>query len=176
MSRIILIFGSLSGLTVSALMLLGFTLVSSEHGGGSEAFGYLTMLLALSFIFLAIKRHRDINLGGVIKFWQALVLGAGVAALASLFYTLTWEIYFNLSGGGFMDAYMAGQIEAQREAGASEAEIDAFRSQMQAFADLYANWWFRLPMTFSEIFPVGLLVSLISAALLRNPRLLPRTA
>ena len=75
-----------------------------------------------------------------------------------------------------MDAYMAGQIEAQREAGASEAEIEAFREQMQGFADLYANWWFRLPMTFSEIFPVGLLVSLVSAALLRNPRLLPRTA
>src|SRR3546814_12654255 len=32
---------------------------------------------------------------------------------------------------------------------------------------------FRLPMTFVEIFPVGVLVSLVSAAVLRNPRVLP---
>tara|TARA_Y100000052_G_C2915817_1_gene65268 strand:- start:13 stop:603 length:591 start_codon:yes stop_codon:yes gene_type:complete len=176
MTRIILIFGSLSGLIVSVLMILGFTLLSDAHGGTSEAFGYLTMLLALAFIFMAIKRHRDINLGGVIKFWPALLLGLGVAALAGVFYTLTWEIYFNLSGGDFMDAYVAGQVEAQRAAGASEAEIAEFQASMQGFADLYANWWFRMPMTFTEIFPVGVLVSLISAVLLRNPRLLPRHA
>jgi hypothetical protein len=46
------------------------------------------------------------------------------------------------------------------------AEMDAFRVQ-------YANPLFRLPMTFAEIFPVGVLVSLISAAILRNPRVLP---
>ncbi|WP_203291396.1 DUF4199 domain-containing protein [Maricaulis parjimensis] len=176
MTRIILIFGSLSGLIVSALMVLGFTLLSGEHGGASEAFGYLTMLLALAFIFLAIKRHRDINLGGAIKFWPALALGLCVAALAGVFYTITWEAYFNLSGGAFMEAYMAGQIEAQRAAGASDADIAAFQASMQGFADLYANWWFRMPMTFAEIFPVGVLVSLVSAILLRNPRLLPRTA
>lgn len=37
----------------------------------------------------------------------------------------------------------------------------------------YANPLFRLPMVFAEIFPVGVLVSLISAALLRNRRFLP---
>jgi hypothetical protein len=37
----------------------------------------------------------------------------------------------------------------------------------------YANPLFRIPMVFLEIFPVGFIVALISAALLRNPRLLP---
>ncbi len=40
-------------------------------------------------------------------------------------------------------------------------------------AESYRNPLFRIPMTFIEIFPVGLLVALISAALLRNPKLLP---
>jgi len=44
---------------------------------------------------------------------------------------------------------------------------------MAEFKTQYENPWFRLPMTFVEIFLVGVLVSLISAALLRNSRFLP---
>jgi hypothetical protein len=44
---------------------------------------------------------------------------------------------------------------------------------MAEFRQQYANPLFRLPVTFIEIFPVGLVVSLISAALLRNSRFLP---
>jgi hypothetical protein len=44
---------------------------------------------------------------------------------------------------------------------------------MEAFKVQYANPMYRLPMTFVEIFPVGVLVSLVSAGLLRNSRFLP---
>jgi hypothetical protein len=37
----------------------------------------------------------------------------------------------------------------------------------------YANPLYRLPMTFAEIFPVGLLVSLVTAGPLRNSVILP---
>lgn len=40
----------------------------------------------------------------------------------------------------------------------------------------YANPLFRFPMTFGEIFPVGLLITLISAAVLRNLKVLPAAA
>jgi lipopolysaccharide export LptBFGC system permease protein LptF len=42
--------------------------------------------------------------------------------------------------------------------------------------DAYRNPLFRLPMTFAEIFPMGLLIALISAAILRNPKILPARA
>jgi len=44
---------------------------------------------------------------------------------------------------------------------------------MERFKTMYANPAYRLPMTFVEIFPVGVLVSLMSAAVLRNSRVLP---
>ena len=82
MTRIILVFGSIAGSLVALFLILGMTLLAGSDGVGSEAIGYLGMLLSLSIIFIAIKRHRDINLGGVIRFWPALALGLGVAALA----------------------------------------------------------------------------------------------
>lgn len=171
MTRIILVFGSLVGTIIAALMILGIVFLS-----GSEAAGYLTMLLALSIIFVAIKRHRDINLGGVIRFWPALATGLGIAAVAGLFYVVGWEIYFNATDRAFMDTYLNGQIAAREATGASAEEVAAFRQQMGAMMEMYGKWWFRLPMTFIEIFPVGVLVSLISAALLRNPKVLPHRA
>ena len=56
-----------------------------------HAIGYLTMLVGLSLVFGAIKRHRDAELGGVIRFWPAFGLGLGVSFVASLCYVLAWE-------------------------------------------------------------------------------------
>jgi hypothetical protein len=47
---------------------------------------------------------------------------------------------------------------------------------MRSFAEMYQNPLVRLPLTFIEIFPVGLLVALVSAGLLRNPERFPARA
>jgi hypothetical protein len=39
--------------------------------------------------------------------------------------------------------------------------------------DQLPNPLIRIPLTFAEIFPIGLLAALVSAALLRNPKVLP---
>lgn len=174
MLRYVLIFGSIAGIVVGTLLVAGATLFAGETGVAAHLFGYLSMLIALSFVFVAVKRYRDVEKGGVIKFWPALGLGLLVSALASLFYVVAWESYLAITGYEWMANYMAVEIAAMEAAGSSEQEIAAFREQMQEMTDLYRNWWFRLPATLSEILPVGLLISLVSAALLRNPKFLPR--
>lgn len=72
-----------------------------------------------------------------------------------------------------MDDYIASIAEARRAAGASEAAIAAEVASWEGMRESYANPLFRVPVTFAEIFPVGLIVALVSALLLRNPRLLP---
>ena len=72
-----------------------------------------------------------------------------------------------------MDAYTAGIVEAKRAEGLSGLALEALTAEMQTLKAQYANPLFRLPMTFLEIFPVGLIIALISAALLRNPKVLP---
>jgi hypothetical protein len=137
------------------------------------AISYLTMLIALSAVFAAIKRHRDADLGGVIKFWPALGLGLGISVVAGVFYVLAWEAAQAFTHADFAGDYAKMLIEQQQAKGASAEALAKMTTDMESFKASYANPLYRLPMTFAEMFPVGVLVSLVSAGLLRNSRFLP---
>jgi hypothetical protein len=173
MSRIILIFGVAAGLIVAVPMCL--MVANSEHGSAAQSLfaGYLIMVLALSLVFFGVKRLRDREMGGVIRFVPALLAGLGISAVASVIYVIGWEITLAVTDYAFIDSYSNAAVEAARAKGASAAEIEAVTAKMAEFRRQYANPLFRMPVTFVEIFPVGCLISLISAALLRNSRFLP---
>ena len=174
MLRKILSFGAIAGL-IAGGVLSALTIAMAGHGmlAYGEIIGYSTMLVALSAVFVAIKRHRDHELGGVIRFWPAFGLGLGVSFVASLIYVASWEFAVAVSHIDFATSYSNFLIEQEKAKGASAEAIARMTAEMDEFKVMYANPLFRLPMTFVEIFPVGLLVSLVSAALLRNRGFLP---
>ncbi len=137
------------------------------------AIGYLIMLVGLSTVFVAIKRHRDADLGGVINFWPAFGLGLGISFIAGLLYVLSWEAAVAIAHLDFASEYSKAMIAQQQAKGISAEALAKLSAQMEEFKIQYANPLYRLPMTFAEIFPVGVLVSLVSAGLLRNSRCLP---
>ena len=154
---------------------MGWGMLTSTEGTISEnaaLYGYLSMLLALTAVFLGIKHYRDNALGGVIKFVPALMVGLGISAVATLFWVVGWEITL-VTGFDFGTAYSNSVLEAARGRGASEAELRQVAADADAFLEMYANPVVRVPITFAEMFPIGALISLISAALLRNSRFLP---
>jgi hypothetical protein len=73
----------------------------------------------------------------------------------------------------FAGSYAKAMIAQQQAKGVSAEALAKLTAEMEQFKIQYANPLYRWPMTFVEIFPVGVLVSLISAALLRNSRFLP---
>jgi hypothetical protein len=172
MTRYVLTYGAISGAIAGAVLTVGIASGSSNHTT-SLWFGYLVMLVALSLIFVGVKRYRDLQCGGVIRFGRAFLLGLGIAAVAGVIYALIWESYLDISGYDFMADYSKSVLKHMRAEGATPAAIQAKAAEMNAMAESYSNPLFRIPMTFVEIFPVGLLVALVSAALLRNPKLLP---
>jgi hypothetical protein len=172
MTRTILTHGLISGVII-ILGMIATIVFSSQH---SLWLGYLIMLVGLSSILLAVKSHRDKVLGGVIKFWPAFLIGLGVAIVAGIAYVLIWEGYLAITHYRFMDDYTAHILAAKRAEGLSGAAYDKLVAEMAQMTKNYANPLYRMPMTFIEIFPVGLLVALASAALLRNPKFLPARA
>jgi NO-binding membrane sensor protein with MHYT domain len=174
MFNTILKYGAIAGVVVGAFMFATFLAFGGEppmkYG---MLIGYATMLVALSAVFVGIKRHRDRDRGGVIGFWPALGVGLGISFVAGVFYVVAWEAVQALMDMDFATAYGNAMIEQARASGASAEKIAKMTADMAEFRVQYADPLFRLPMTFAEIFPVGVLVSLVSAALLRNPRFLP---
>jgi hypothetical protein len=174
MLRYILIYGVIAGALVGAplsVMTLSMSGQAMMHYG--MLVGYLTMLIALSAIFLAIKRHRDVDLGGVIRFWPALALGLGVSVVAGVIYVIAWEVSCAIVHADFAGAYAKAMIAEQQAKGVSGVALARFRGEMEQFKAQYANPLYRWPMTFAEIFPVGVIVSLVSAGLLRSSRFIP---
>ncbi|HWT11528.1 MAG TPA: DUF4199 domain-containing protein [Allosphingosinicella sp.] len=168
-----LIYGLLSGLVVIATMMTGLLLADRDSFFSSEWFGYLVMLVALTLIFIGVKRYRDVERGGIIGFGAAFAMGLGIAAVAGLAYVIVWEAYLAATDYAFMDDYIAGLIRARQAEGMSGEALARQLAEYESMRVQYRNPLFRVPMTFLEIFPVGLLVALVSALLLRNPRLLP---
>jgi Protein of unknown function (DUF4199) len=169
------VYGIIAGVIVGVPM---FAMVALMKGPPpapwGHVIGYLTMLIALSAVFVAIKRHRDLALGGVIRFLPAFGLGLGISLVASLIYVVAWEATLYFTKLDFATEYTKMVLDEQKAAGASPEVLKAKAAELEGLMAQYANPLFRLPMTFVEIFPVGLLVSLVSAGLLRNPRFLPR--
>jgi len=177
MFKLILRYGIIAGVIVGAPMLWRMlTATETEAHLGGLLVGYLTMLVALTAVFLGVKQYRDRIKGGVIRFLPALGVGLGISVVASLIYMLSWEISIAFSKFDFVAWWQHQMIDGAKARGASAEELAHVTAEAKAFAVMYANPLARMSMTFLEMFPVGLLVSLITAAILRNPRILPARA
>lgn len=177
MRKIVLTYGGITGLVIILSMTLGIyaSLSGADSFFASETLGYTIMIIGFSMIFVATKKYRDEELGGIIKFSTAFKVGLGISLIAGVVYVIVWELNLYLTDYAFIDEYTASIIEKARNSGASSDQIQQTISNMEDLKERYNNVLFRLPMTFSEIFPVGLLISLISSTLFKNPNFMSRS-
>ena len=173
MTRIILTYGAISGVVIIAAILITSGLTGDQHNGFSLWLGYLIMLVALSSILVGVKQYRDQERGGAIRFWPAFGVGLGIAVVASLSYVVIWEVYLAVTHYSFMEKYTASMLAAKRAAGVTGAAYAKAVATAEQMRRDYANPVNRVGETFMEIFPVALVIALITAALVRNPRFLP---
>ncbi len=169
MNYLILLYGGIAGVVIIGSMIFGLSMAGGPDSPAfSEWLGYLIMLVGLSLIFVGIKQYRDRELGGTIRFGTALLVGLGISAVASVIYVAAWEVYLAMSDHAFIHTYTDAVIAKRTAEGISDAERAELVASMDAMKEKYGNPWYRLPITFTEIFPMGLIVSLISAAILRR--------
>jgi hypothetical protein len=168
MKRTVLIFGLISGVLSSLMMIATVPFlhrIGFDHG---EVIGYTAIVLSFLLVFFGIRSYRD-NVGnGQITFGKGFAVGICITLISCVFYVVTWEIlYFNFLHD-FMDKYGAYLIEKAKAAGASAAQLQAQTDQVKKYKVMYDNPLINAAMTFIEPFPVGLVITLISAGILRK--------
>ena len=131
-------------------------------------FGYAMMLLAFSLIFAGVKNFRDKYNNGVISFGKAFQIGLFITLIASTMYVVSWLIDYYYFIPDFADKYAAHTLEKLKASGTAAAEISRQTAQMESFKTMYKNPFFNILLTYSEILPVGLAVSVICAFVLRK--------
>jgi hypothetical protein len=166
MKKTVLVFGLISGAISSVLMVA--TIPFADKIGHNLFIGYTTLVLSFLLVFFGIRSYRE-NVGnGQITFGKAFAVGICITVISCICYVVTWEIlYFNFLHD-FMDKYGAHVIEKLKAAGASAAAIEAKLLELKKFKEQYENPLFNSLVTFLEPFPVGLVITLISAAFLRK--------
>lgn len=174
MKKIVLIFGLISGAIAGLLMwiLMGFVKDGAINFDNGMIWGYATMIIALSMVFFGVKSYRDNN-GGRITFVKGLQVGILISLISAVCYAASWEIYYPKVGDEFMQKYTAYYLDKMKKEGSSEAEIEKARIEGEQFMELYKNGFVRFGMSMMEILPVGIIVTLVSAALLRKREILP---
>ena len=142
--------------------------VNEDNFSISHVVGILIMLVVLSIIFLAIKRYRDIHQGGIINFKTAFLVGLGITVVSSVIYVIAWEVNLAVTDHAFTEQYIELSTNKLIADGATAEELATHNAAMDDFREMYANPFIRYLMTLTEILPIGLIVSLISAWLLRT--------
>jgi amino acid transporter len=172
MKKNILVYGSVAGVVVSVLMLITVNTTSHCEGNLSYAasmlIGYAAMLIAFSLVFVGIRNYRDKYNEGVIGFGKAFKIGIMIVLIASTIYVVAWLIDYYFFIPDFLEKYSAQMLDKLKATGANQIAIDKETSQMASLAIMYKNPFFNAMMTYVEILPVGLVVTVISSLILKR--------
>lgn len=172
MKKNILIHGLISGALVSGFLLFTMGYYSYCNGnvdmGSSMLLGYASMLIAFSLVFVGIRNYRNKYNNGIISFGKAFKIGFMIALIASTMYVIAWLFDYHYLVPDFAEKYGARVIGDLKAGGASAAEIEKQTKEMANFARMYKNPLFVVLMTYAEILPVGVIVALISAFILKR--------
>lgn len=169
MKKTILINGLIAGFIVTAMMVTSSLLCyKNPNFEGSMVLGYLGMLLAFSFVFVGIKSYRDKHNSGTITFGEAFKIGLFITLIASTVYVAVWLVEYYFFIPDFMEKYTAHVLKQAAEKGATAAEIQNQTAQMETYKEWYKNPILIILMTYAEILPIGLVVTLISALILKR--------
>jgi len=135
--------------------------------GTTMVAGYLTMVLALCFVYFGLRYYRDKQNNGVLSFGQGLKLGMLITLAPSIAIGLFDIVYIKYINPGFYDKYLAAELvklKARVPADQYEAQAAALREQMANLSQPWADFLFM----FAQVAAIGLIITVISTFILKR--------
>jgi Protein of unknown function (DUF4199) len=170
MKNAIIKYGLISG-AISATFMFLMTLLLKSYGLGfdnSAIFGYTSMILAMAVIYFGVKAYRDIENDGKVTIGKGFLIGLGIALISCVCYALMWlVVYYNFMPN-FINEYATFCTDKLKASGANAAELAKSQEQMTQLRELYKTPLGIFAITLIEPLPVGIVVALISALILKR--------
>lgn len=170
MQKTVLTFGLLSGAVAAILMWATLPFLENIGYDRAAIVGYTGIVASFLFVYFGVRSYRDNVAGGTLTFGKAFGIGLLITLISCVCYVISWEVMYFKMMPDFAEKFAARQIQELRASGATQAAIDAMTKRMADFKTMYENPFMNAAMTFTEPFPVGLLMTLISAAVLKRKK------
>ena len=176
MKKTVLTFGLLCGAILVTTMMVTLPFADDLVNSHSELIGYSSMVLTAVVLFFGVRAYRERVGAGRMSFGRGLVVGVWIALISSLCYVAAFQlVYFKLRPD-FGEVFVASTIQHAKDSGATPDEVAAKERQARQIQRLLDRPLTNAALTFLEPLPIGLLASLISAAVLRRKGALPAAA
>jgi len=138
-----------------------------------EIIGYSFMVLSLAAIFFGIKSYRDKVLNGKIAFGKAFLLGLGISVVASLIFGLYTFFLYNVIQPDLSSKMIEMYREKIRTSGQAQEIITKQLAEFESEAVQWSNPVAQVLLMVFTVLPLGILISLVSAAILKRKELKP---
>ncbi len=162
MKKLEIRYGLLSGLANISLSIFNWYLIAQPFGySASETFGYLSIVVALMFIPIGIKYYKEKLNDQMISFFEAFKIGIGIALISSIITFFYSTVYFMVLGDEFIE---------WSQKGLSASELAAVQNQLESLPDFVLSPWFQGLLMFVTVFLIGLVITLISAMILKSKK------
>ena len=166
--KTVLTYGLISGVVTSGMMLAATPLIEARELTTADVIGYSSIVLMGLIVFFGIRSYRQKVGGGRMTFLQGLGVGAGITLVSSALYLATFQLLYYELRPGIGQVYGECMIERARRSGADDAEIAERAEQARHLVELLENPWTNIGVTLAEPLPMGLVLTALSAAILRK--------
>jgi hypothetical protein len=168
MQKTVLTFGLISGAIAVLMMVLTLPLVGRVPYEYLTVLGYTAFVVCFLMVFFGIRSYRDKVAQGTITFGRAFNVGILITLISCVIYAVSWEVIYHAVLPDFLVKYGDYVVEKARAAGATQEELNLLMQKNQEFMEMYKNPLIRFAFSMMEAFPVGLLITLISAVVLKR--------
>lgn len=168
MRKTILTYGLISGVVASGMMLAATPFVLSKDLGTADLIGYSSIVLVGLMVFFGVRSYRQ-NVGaGKMTFRRGFLVGLGITLVSCAVYVAAFQLLYYRLQPGIGEVYAECMVERARRSGAEPEEVERTTEQARKVVELYENPWSNIALTLLEPLPVGLLLTTVSAAVLRR--------
>ncbi len=162
-------FGLIASMILIALGLVaqvaGLSDPSNPYSPGAIVMNILTYGVMIAAIVMAVKQHRDSELGGFISFGRSFGLGMLVILIIGAV-TMVWTfVYMSYINPDLVEQIKEVALEQARERqGLSDEQLEASSGIM----GMFMQPWFMAVSAFFGTLLIGLIISLIVAAIMKK--------